>query len=119
MQLFALVADVDELSNNSKGIVELFLKQQLSQDMVQEYVGIYDEYLEVHHKISKKKEGKKKRTSLNSVKVLKICTQINVELTQKQKVVVLIRLIEYVNSDQTINEQELEFITTVGESFNI
>jgi ABC transport system ATP-binding/permease protein len=119
MQLFALVADVDELTNKSRIIVELFLKQQLSQDMVEEYLTIYDEYLEVHHKVSQKKEGKKKRTSLNSVKVLKICTQINTELTQRQKVVVLIRLIEYVNSDQNINEQELEFVDTVAESFNI
>lgn len=119
MQLFALVADVDELSNNSRSIVKAFLLQQLSLDMVEAYLEIYDEYLEIHHKISKKKEGKKKRTSLNSVKVLKICTQINTELTQKQKVVVLIRLLEYVNSDHNINEQELEFVTTVAESFNI
>ena len=76
MQLFALVADVDGVSNHSRAVVELFLKQQLSQDMVEEYLKLYDEFLEVYHKISTKKEGKKKRTSLNSVKVLKICTEI-------------------------------------------
>ena len=83
MQLFALVADVDGVSNPSRKIVELFLKHQLSQDMVMEYLVLYDEFLETYHKVSKKKEGKKKRTSLNSVKVLKICTQINTELAQK------------------------------------
>ena len=119
MQLFALVADVDGVSNHNRKIVELFLKQQLNQDMVNEYLVLYDEFLETYHKVSKKKEGKKKRTSLNSVKVLKICTQINKELAQKQKVIVLLRLVEYVNSDETITEQEDEFITTVAESFNI
>ena len=119
MQLFAIVAEVDGLSNKSRGIVQLFLKQQLNQELVDEYLKIYDEYLEVHHKISDKKEGKKKRTSLNSVKVLKICTQINGELTQKQKVVVLIRILEYINSDKTITEQEMEFATTVADTFNI
>ncbi|MBL4652320.1 MAG: ATP-binding cassette domain-containing protein, partial [Flavobacteriales bacterium] len=119
MQLFALVADVDGVSNHSRKIVELFLKQQLNSDMVKEYLVLYDEFLETYHKISKKKEGKKKRTSLNSVKVLKICTQINTELAQKQKVIVLLRLVEYVNSDGSITEQEDECITTVAESFNI
>ena len=119
MQLFALVADVDGVSNHSRKVVELFLKQQLNADMVKEYLTLYDEFLETYHKISKKKEGKKKRTSLNSVKVLKICAQINTELAQKQKVIVLLRLVEYVNSDGAITEQEDEFITTVAESFNI
>lgn len=119
MQLFALVADVDGVSNPSRKIVELFLKHQLSQDMVMEYLVLYDEFLETYHKVSKKKEGKKKRTSLNSVKVLKICTQINTELAQKQKVIVLLRIVEYVNSYEASTEQEDEFITTVAESFNI
>ena len=59
MQLFALVADVDGVSNHNRKIVELFLKQQLNQDMVNEYLVLYDEFLETYHKVSKKKEGKK------------------------------------------------------------
>lgn len=119
MQLFAIVADVDDLSNKSRAIVELFLKQQLSLEMVPEYLKLYDDYLEAHHKVSLKKEGKKKRTSLNSVKVLKICTQINAELTQKQKIVVLIRILEYLHSEKGLSEQEMEFVTTVADTFNI
>ncbi|MBN4062364.1 ATP-binding cassette domain-containing protein [Bacteroidales bacterium AH-315-I05] len=119
MQLFAIVAEVDGLTNKSRHIVQIFLKQQLNQELVDEYLTLYDEFLEVHHKISSKKEGKKKRTSLNSVKVLKICTQINAELAQKQKVVVLIRILEYINSDHNISEQEMEFATTVADTFNI
>lgn len=119
MQLFAIVADVDDLSNKSRSIVELFLKQQLSLESVPEYLKLYDEFLEAHHKISQKKEGKKKRTSVNSVKVLKICTQINAELTQKQKIVVLIRILEYLHSEKGLSEQEMEFVTTVADTFNI
>ena len=85
MQLFAIIADVDDLNNKSRIVVEHFLKQRLSQDQVDAYLKHYDEYLEVHHKVSAKKEGKRKKTSLNSVKVLKICTQINGELEQRQK----------------------------------
>ncbi|HEU4719028.1 MAG TPA: ATP-binding cassette domain-containing protein, partial [Bacteroidia bacterium] len=119
MQLFAIIAKVDGVTSESRAIVESFLKQQLNQELVDQYLIIFDEFLEQHHQVSKRKDGSAKRTSLNSVKVLRICTQINEELTQKQKVVVLIRLIEFIHSSYEISEQELEFVTTVAETFNI
>ncbi|MDC1222125.1 ATP-binding cassette domain-containing protein [Salibacteraceae bacterium] len=119
MQLFAIIADVDDLNNKSRIVVENFLKQRLSQDQVLAYLGHYDEYLETHHKVSKRKEGKRKKTAVNSVKVLKIGTQINAELEQRQKIFVLLRLVEYINIDKTPSEQELEFVDTISEVFNI
>jgi ABC-type multidrug transport system ATPase subunit/uncharacterized tellurite resistance protein B-like protein len=119
MQLFAIIAKVDGVNNTSRAIVQSFLKQLLNQELVEQYLKLFDEFLEAHHQVSKKKDGSAKRTSLNSVKVLKICTQINSELTQKQKIVVLIRLIEFIHSSNEISEQELEFVATVAETFNI
>jgi ABC-type multidrug transport system ATPase subunit len=119
MQLFAIIARVDGVNNTGRDIVQSFLKQQLNQELVDQYLALFDEFLESHHQVKKKKDGSAKRTSLNSVKVLKICTQINGELTQIQKVVVLIRLIEFINSNEEINDQELEFVNTVAETFNI
>jgi len=119
MQLFAIIADIDELNNKSRIVVEHFLKQRLALDQVEIYLGHYDKYLETHHKVSTKKEGKRKKTSLNSVKVLKICTQINGELEQRQKIFVLLRLVEYINTDKTPTDQELEFVDTVSDVFNI
>ncbi|MEO5642250.1 MAG: ATP-binding cassette domain-containing protein [Bacteroidia bacterium] len=119
MQLFAIIAKVDGVTSASRGIVESFLKQQLSLELVDQYLTLFDEFLEAHHQVAKRKDGSAKRTSLNSVKVLRICTQINEELTQKQKVVVLIRLVEFIHSSYEISEQELEFVQTVSETFNI
>jgi ABC-type multidrug transport system ATPase subunit len=119
MQMFAIIARVDGINDNGRLIVQSFLKQQLNQELVDQYLKIFDEFLEAHHQVTKKKDGTAKRTSLNSVKVLKICTQINAELTQVQKVVVLLRLIEFINSNEEIAEQEMEFVTTVAETFNI
>jgi ABC-type multidrug transport system ATPase subunit len=119
MQMFAIIARVDGINDNGRLIVQSFLKQQLNQELVDQYLAIFDEFLEAHHQVTKKKDGTAKRTSLNSVKVLKICTQINGELTQVQKVVVLLRLIEFINSNTEIAEQEMEFVITVAETFNI
>ncbi len=119
MQLFAIIARIDGITNTGRNIVQSFLKQQLNQELVDQYLALFDEYLESHHSVSKKKDGSAKRTSLNSVKVLKICTEINKELEQNQKVIVLVRLLEFICSSNEISEQENEFVTTVAETFNI
>ena len=119
MQMFAIIAKVDGVNNTGRQIVQSFLKQQLNLEQVETYLKVFDEFLESHLNASKKKEGAAKRTSLNSVKVLKICTQINQELEQPQKVIVLIRLLEFIYSSNEISEQEYEFVNTVAETFNI
>lgn len=117
--MFAIIAKVDGINNTGRQIVQSFLKQQLNLEQVEIYLRIFDEYLESHQNASKKKEGAAKRTSLNSVKVLRICTQINQELEQPQKVIVLIRLLEFIYSSNEISEQEYEFVSMVAETFNI
>lgn len=119
MQMFAIIAKVDGITNTGRAIVESFLKQQLNQEQVETYLKIFDEYIEAQQAGSKRKDGSEKRTSLNSVKVLKICTQINQELEQPQKVIVLIRLLEFIYSSNEISDQEHEFVLTVADTFNI
>jgi len=120
MQLFAILAKADDEASIANGrlIVLAFLKSQLNSELVQEYLALYDEFLEQHHKISDSAKSKK-RTSVNSVKVLRICTQINEELLQRQKLIVLIRLIEFINANGEVGEQELEFVETVAQTFNV
>lgn len=119
MQMFAIIAKVDGINNTGRQIVQSFLKGQLNTEQVETYLNIFDEFLEAHHNSSKKKEGAAKRTSLNSVKILRICTQINQELEQTQKVIVLIRLLEFIHSSNEISDQEHEFVLTVADTFNI
>lgn len=129
MQLFAIIARVDELpedavddtitSSRGRKIVKLFLSQELNAELVKEYLKVFDEFLQTHHGVKKKKDGRRKRTSVNSVKILRICSEINQELTQRQKFIVLIRIIEFIQANDQITEQELEFVNTVGDAFNV
>jgi len=118
MQLFAIVANVGRDASNSRVFVESFLDEQLNKDLVLEYLLVYDRY---YNEQNKKREGLKarKRTSLNSVKVLKICMEINKELTQKQKVYVLVQLLEFIFDNDNDTEQAIEFVQTVSDAFNI
>jgi ABC transport system ATP-binding/permease protein len=118
MQLFAIVANSGRLTQRGSTIVEVFLRQQLSQAHVPVYLSIFDDYRRFLE--GKSDAGKeRKRVSVNSVKVLRICTDINSELELRQKYIVLIRLVEFVYSDDDVTEQELEFLSTVANVFNI
>jgi ABC transport system ATP-binding/permease protein len=129
MQLFAIIARVDEIDDDStaeeitssKGrkVVELFLRQELTPELVQQYLLLFDQHLNAHQGSNKSKDGKRKRTSVNSVKILRICSEINEELTQRQKIIVLVRLIEFIHANDHVNEQELEFVNTVSDAFNV
>jgi uncharacterized tellurite resistance protein B-like protein len=119
MQLFAIIAGPNSSNQNKRrDIVSVFLQQQLNEDLVDEYLKLFDKYYELYQKKQTQEGKRKKSLSLSSVKVLKICTQINEELDTHQKIVVLVRLLEFIKSDIDISEQELEFVYTVADIFH-
>lgn len=120
MQLFAIIARPDSSKDERISVVESFLKRQLNHEIVQEYLKVFDEYYTLHQEKQKESTKRIRRISSSSVRVLKICTAINEELAQPQKIIVLIQLLEFVRSDSIeISDQEMEFITTVAETFNV
>src|SRR6056297_2374321 len=119
MQLFAIIAHPSSDAKERRSIVEYFLKRQLNQETVKTYLKVFDDYYKIHQQKLSEKSKRKKRTASSSVRVLKICTQINEELTQRQKQVVLVQLLEFVKSGREITEQEMAFVTTVADSFHI
>ena len=46
MQLFAIIAKVDGVTNSGRNIVQSFLKQHLNQELVDEYLKLFDEFVE-------------------------------------------------------------------------
>lgn len=119
MQLFAIIANPKSNTIDRRPIVESFLKQQLNKELVDEYLSVFDYFYAIHRQKHKSKIKSIKLTAASSVKVLMICTEINKELTQKQKLVVVIRLLEFINSDEDITNQEFEFVLTVAETFHV
>ncbi len=127
MQLFAIIARVDEeidiqnpvTKGHGRNIVQSFLNQELGSEAVEEYLTLFDEFLIAYQGKTTKKDGVRKKTSVHSVKVLRICTQINEELAQRQKMIVLVRILEFVNANESVSEQEREFAQTVADTFNV
>lgn len=123
MQLFAIIARPQSNRFDRRIVVENFLNRQLNAELVQEYLKLFDEYYSLHQQKLDEQARSNKRTASSSVRVLLICTELNEELTQKQKVVLLVQLLEFVKSDipagEEITEQESAFIVTVAEIFKI
>ena len=125
MQLFAIIAKQDEgVESTQVEYVKNFLQQQLNDEKVKEYFLLFRQYsgMEDSENGIENDEEKniKKLTSVkDSVRILGLCKKINKTLTQKQKVVVLVRLFEIVNADRKFSDQRMQIINTVAEVFKV
>ena len=119
MQLFAIIARPQTNDSDRRGVVEAFLNRQLNQELVKQYLGFFDEYYQ-EAQAKQKKSSQDRRTAAISVRVLRICNDINDQLTQDQKIIVLVQLLEFCKSEGAeVSQLELEFIQSVSESFNV
>jgi ABC-type multidrug transport system ATPase subunit len=119
MQLFAIIAKQDDGATASeRKFVEEFLYFQLSEDLVKEYLTLYDEFVGPVELDAEGNPVKKLTSVKDSVKTLGICKKINKTLSQKQKVIVLVRLLELIAADRSFTEQRMAIIQTVSEVFN-
>lgn len=118
-QLFAIITKQDGgVSKNERDFVIRFFQQELDHASVNEYLDLYDKFS--GYNSSGDESSERKLTSVrDSVKTLGICRKINKTLTQKQKIVVLIKLLELMASDGNFAAQRMEIINTVSTVFNI
>jgi len=120
MQLFAISAsltkDID--FQKARNIAETYLSLQFNQELVDKYLLLFDKYC---HSFSTKFVGdpEKELFTNHSITIKKICKQIIEGLTQKDKFIILIRLLEFVFIDKIITDEENDFIETVAQAFNI
>lgn len=117
-QLFAIITKQDGgVTDLERLYVIHFFQTELDQETLEEYVKLYDEYSGYGREVT---EERSRLTSVkDSVKTLGICKKINQTLTQKQKVVVLIKLLELVGSGKNFSPQRKDIINTVAAVFNL
>ncbi|MBB6461648.1 ATP-binding cassette domain-containing protein [Flammeovirga kamogawensis] len=138
-QLFAIISTQDEgLTSVERDFVIKFLNQELEKRSVEEYIQLYDQLIQDEEdRIAKRKaKAAKKRAAKgesaetdkaltdavsvrNSVRTLSLCRKINKTLDQKQKTIVMVKLLELVSSDKSFTPQRMDIIHTVADVFNI
>lgn len=119
MELFALIVKQDGgMLRNERNYVVSFLNKQISHEATEQYLELFDSLAGPVTK-SKIVDNSVSPSVTDSVKILAICKTINRILNQTQKVVVLMRLFELVNSDRQFTVQRMNIINTVAEVFRI
>ncbi|HQG76318.1 MAG TPA: ATP-binding cassette domain-containing protein [Bacteroidales bacterium] len=124
VRLFALISDIHDentVISRKKELVRLFLERHLNKEMVTRYMMQFEIFLEQYYSesIERGTIRERKRVALNSIKILAICEKINTELYQKQKIYVIVQLLDFISYGEDITGTESEFVDTVASAFNI
>lgn len=119
MELFALVVKQDGgILQNEREYVINFLEKQLGSNLLIKYVLLFDELTSPEKQADDTPENSSPSVR-DSVRILNICKQINKTLNRGQKIVVLIRLYELINSSNRYTPQRLSITAIVAEVFRI
>ncbi|HRE68039.1 MAG TPA: ATP-binding cassette domain-containing protein [Cyclobacteriaceae bacterium] len=121
-QLFAIITKQDGgVSENERQFVIDFFQQELEKSAIAGYLELYDSMSGYTEQQAPHIDDKtNKLTSVkDSIKTLAICKKINKTLTQKQKIIVLNKILELVGSDKHFTPQRMEIVNTVSTVFNI
>ncbi|MFA6404039.1 MAG: ATP-binding cassette domain-containing protein, partial [Salinivirgaceae bacterium] len=126
VQLFAMVAASrhQKISENTRLIIETYLKQYLNSKELEEYLLLYDELFSFHS-IGDTSDQKESSNTLN--KMMKFCDGIGKGLQQKDKIIVFIKFIEFIeeinktSGEGSIEQKdyEVEFYRIIRASFKI
>ncbi len=112
IKLFAIVAKEDEVTEDERDEIKLFLDDNVSTEAKEKYLKDFDSYCE---KILSQQDSNEEEYR----NIDELCTEINAELTQKQKMVIIIQLIGIILADGKISDREEELVNYIGSSFNI
>jgi ABC-type multidrug transport system ATPase subunit len=111
LQLFAIVAKEDDINAEERNQIRLFLEHHLSKSAVETYLKLFDKYV---NDIPSHQDESSQLKSL-----MALCDEVTPELTQKQKVVILLAVLNIVQADENVSPREAFLIDAIGKSFKI
>lgn len=108
LRLFAVVAKEGDVTRQEREQIRVFLHEHLSNAAVESYLNFFDEII----KNSQSSAG-------DEDKIRQLCQEINPELTQKQKIIIILDLVSIIQADGNISEKEEYLVNTIGQCFKI
>lgn len=109
LRLFAVVAKQDDVTRQEREQIRIFLKDHLAESKVDSYVALFDEFA--------KSINSAAQTDAQTLQ--QVSAEINLELTQKQKVIIVLELVRIVLADAQVSVREEELMKSICESFRI
>lgn len=120
IQLYALVANANGTATQGRILVKAMLQQQLNSRFVGDYLDLFDSYLDFFNRDTPETivDTEQGRELLSSY-VEKVCTQLRKGLAKTERIVVFIKLLEYVNADKKVTNLEEHIIDNLAHCFSI
>jgi ABC-type multidrug transport system ATPase subunit len=112
LRLFAIVAKEDEVTHHERDQIRTFLEGHVSDSAVEMYLKIFDDF-------TRNLTPKSGDVSIEIGRVNELCQQVNSDLTQKQKIVIALEIINIIQADGTISEREKVLVNAIGSNFKI
>ncbi len=114
MQLFALIAKIGEkgVSGKARKVLESYLMRRINQDIALRYITMFDDFIATRMPSDSGRRFNKKEA-------IECCAEVNSILHQKEKIIVFVRLVEFVFEDGIISPEEELYIRLVADQFNI
>ncbi|UXX78055.1 ATP-binding cassette domain-containing protein [Reichenbachiella carrageenanivorans] len=111
IHLLAIVAKEDDVTEDERNSIEDFLLENLSKGDSLKYMQLFDQM--TSHMSSERAVSfsEKKEISI-------LAKQVNQELTQQQKIVVILKVLEVIMADGEISDREQELLLLIGEAFH-
>src|SRR5688572_12860474 len=112
LRLFAVVAKEDEITHQERDQIKIFLEEHVSYAAVDTYLRMFDEFIS-------NLPPKTGDVTVEISTVKELCQQVNSDLTQKQKIVIVLEILNIIQADGIISEREGELVNTIGANFKI
>jgi len=122
IQLFAIVAKEGSVTYNERLTIKEFLERQLNRSGVNKFMELFD-------KMVLERESERVRienTDDDTVdfvedwsKIIRITRQLNQEITEQQKVVLVLKMVELITADKIISERESNLLYYISEALKL
>lgn len=122
LQLFAIVAR-ERITDAERNNIKDFLSVHLNREATNYYLKLFDEFSQSHEIDSRQELSNLDADTQQFVddwaKIMRIVKQVNQALTQQQKIVLIVKIIELVFADDDISERQGNLIFYIGQALKL
>ena len=112
INLLAIVAKEDEVTEDERLSIERFLIENIGKEEAAKYIRFFDR---VTRSLIFSDEDQLDEVKM---KIVQLSQQVNSELTQQQKLVVILNVVELILADGKITKRENELVYYIGQQFH-
>jgi len=120
VQLYALIATATKTEKQGRVFVTALLSKHLSTRIIGDYINLFDSYLDFYTRnFNETNETTEEQNKTIEQYTEKVCLILRKELPLNERLLILIKVFEYISKDNKISPIEETIVETISRSFSI